>query len=126
MKKALEVLYTFYRMVMGVNRLRELRISHGMKQEDLSKRLNIFRTAISKYELGQLDMSSATICALCDIFGCTADYLLGRAALPSSDLTPEEEELLLAWRAADDHDRAIVATTLARYKQDAAIPSVTA
>ena len=101
-----------------------MRISVGLTQTDLAQQLNISRTAVSKYELGQLDMGTSTICTLCDIFGCSADYLLGRAILPSSDLTPDEEDLLLAWRAADDHDRAIVSLALARYKKESSSSAV--
>lgn len=108
-----------------VNRIKKLRLAHGMKQSDLAARLRVSANAVSNYEVGIRDIDSAMICALCDIFECSADYLLGRAALPSSNLTPEEEELLLAWRAADAHDRAIVAAALAPYKKDA-ISSVTA
>lgn len=103
-----------------MNRIRELRLQKGMKQDELAKLLTCARTAVSKYELGQLDLSSATICRLCDIFGCSADYLLGRSPLPSPSLDPEEEQLLLAWRSADDHDRRIVSAALGLSLEDAA------
>ena len=80
---------------------------------DLARLLAIAPTAVSKYELGQLDISSATICALCDIFGCTADYLLGRSILPAADLTEEEARLLLAWRVAPDNEKAAIRAMLA-------------
>lgn len=89
-----------------------------MTQDDLARQLNVTRVTVSRYETGDRGLDAPTIHALCDVFGCSADYLLGRSDLPSSDLDPEEVELLLAWRAADDHDRAIVATTLARYKEE--------
>lgn len=101
-----------------MNRVKDLRISRGMKQEDLARELNVARTAISKYERGELDLSSATIHRLCDIFGCTADYLLGRSPVPSPDLDPQEEAMLLAWRRATPEIRAIVETALAPYRED--------
>lgn len=101
-----------------MNRIRDLRASKGWTQADLAARINTKRQTIGHYETGFRGLDVPTICALCDVFGCSADYLLGRSDLPSSDLDPEEVELLLAWRAADDHDRAIVATTLARYKEE--------
>jgi len=90
----------------------------GLRQPDLGVKLNCTAMTISRYERGEADPDIETICRLCDVFGCTADYLLGRSDLPSAELTPEEVELLLAWRAADDHDRAIVSTTLAPYKEE--------
>ena len=106
-------MYTFYKVVVIVNRIREMRQAKGMKQSDLARLLAIAPTAVSKYELGQLDISSATICALCDIFGCTADYLLGRSILPAADLTEDEAALLLAWRAAPENIQAGIRALLA-------------
>ena len=126
MKSSRRLLYNFYKVVVSMNRLRELRIAHGMTQADLAGELNVARTAISKYEIGQLDLSSSTILRLCDIFGCTADYLLGRSPLPSPELTPEEEDLLLAWRAAPPEIRAIIDTALAPYREDADDPGAAA
>lgn len=101
-----------------MNRVRELRVSHGLKQSDLAKMLNCAPTAISKYELGQLDLSSATIRALCGVFGCSSDYLLGLSDIPNWDLTPEEESLLLAWRRCDDRARDMVVVALAPFTPD--------
>lgn len=118
------MLYNFHKAVVKLNRIKEMRISVGMTQTDLAQQLNISRTAVSKYELGQLDMGTSTICALCDIFGCSADYLLGRAALPSSGLSSEEEELLLAWRAATPEIRAIIDAALSPYRKKSSSSAV--
>lgn len=118
MKSSRRLLYNFNKVVVSMNRVRELRIAHGMTQADLARELNVARTAISKYEIGQLDLSSITILRLCDIFGCTADYLLGRSPLQSPDLGPEEEDLLLAWRAAPPEIRAIIDTALGPYREE--------
>ena len=118
MKMARALLYNSYKGVVNMNRLRELRLGHGLKQADLARDLNVARTAISKYESGQLDLSSATILRLCEIFGCTADYLLGRSAVPSAELSPEEEDLLTAWRRATPEIRAIIDAALAPYREE--------
>ena len=102
-----------------MNNLVKLRESRGWSQARLGKELSCASITISRYETGQRDMDSETICKLCDIFHCSADYLLCRAALPSPELEPEEETLLLAWRAAPPEIRAIIDTALAPYKKDA-------
>lgn len=90
-----------------------------MKQTDLAARLSCSPTAISYYETGEREIGSATICRLCEIFGCTADYLLGLSAVQSAELTPEEESLLQAWRCCDDRARDMVTLALAPFKEDA-------
>lgn len=113
------LLYTFPKVVVVMNRIRDLRLAQGMSQADLAEMLNCARTAVSKYENGLLDIGSPTICRLCDIFGCTADYLLGRSTRPDPELSPEEEQLLAAWAIAPDEIRAIIRTALGPYQEDA-------
>ena len=102
----------------GVNRIKELRTSMGMKQSDLANKLKCASTAISKYENGQLEINSALISRLCDIFGCTADYLIGRTPTGGLQLTPEEENVILALRRADARAVDMVHLALAPFKQD--------
>lgn len=88
-----------------------------MKQPDLASMLNCTAMTVSRYERGEADPDVATILRLCDVFGCSADYLLGRSDLPSADLDPEEVELLLAWRAAPAEIRAIIDAALVPYRK---------
>ena len=82
-----------------MNRIRELRLLYGWKQSDLGQRLGASRSTVSKYENEDRQLDPATICALCDIFGCTADYLLGRSDSPLPVISPEDAELLAAYHA---------------------------
>lgn len=97
-----------------------------MKQPDLSKKLSCTPMTVSRYERGEADPDVDTICRLCDIFGCTADYLLGRSDRQTPELTPEEEQLLAAWAAAPLEIRAIVETALAPYQEDTTASAPTA
>ena len=97
-----------------MNRIRELRLQKGWKQEDLAALMHVKRQAIGHYETGERGIDADTICALCDIFGCTADYLLGRSILPAADLSDEEARLLLAWRVAPDNEKAAIRAMLPR------------
>lgn len=103
-----------------MNRIRDLRLQKGWRQEDLAQRLNTKQQTIARYETEKLGIDAGTICALCDIFGCTADYLLGRSLLPSADLTEDEAALLLAFRAADAHIRDGIRALLKPYAEEAA------
>ena len=91
-----------------------------MTQPDLARLLSCTAMTVSRYERDEADPDVATICRLCDIFGCTADYLLGRSILPAAELTEEEAAILLAWRVAPDNIRAGIRALLAP-SSDAAV-----
>ena len=100
-----------------MNRIRELRLKKGWKQEELAAMMNTTRQAIGHYETGERGIDAETICKLCDVFGCTADYLLCRSSRPAPELTPAEEGLLLAYAAATPEIRTIVDAALAPYQK---------
>lgn len=74
---------------------------------------------VSRYESGGSDIDSTTVCKLCEIFGCTADYLLGRSSLPTAELSEEESRLLQAYRRGDDRARDMVKLALEPFVQEA-------
>jgi len=98
-----------------MNRIKELRLQNGWLQSDLATRLNTKPQTVSHYEKGDRGLDVETIFRLCDIFGVSADYLLGRAELPSPELSEEETELVLAFRRADDRSREMVRLALAPF-----------
>ena len=96
-----------------MNRIKDLRRKRDWMQEDLAKALNITRQAVGHYETGIRSLDVETIHKLCDIFGCSADYLLGRSALESPVLTAEELSLLDGFRGLGPQGRAYVLQSLA-------------
>lgn len=100
-----------------MNRIRDLRKELDMSQEDLALRLLVKRQAISKYELGQLDLDTETIRRLCDIFHVTADYLLGFSDFPAPAVSREDAALIAAYHAAPEQIRTIVETALEPYQK---------
>lgn len=64
-------------MILGY-RLRELRKENRMSQEDLGKLLGITKVSISGYENGTRAPSLDILQGILDVFGVSADYLLGR------------------------------------------------
>lgn len=99
-----------------MTRLKELRAEKKLKQSDLAKLLNLSPSAISNYEQGIREMDAEAIYKLCDIFDCTADYILGISDLRKPEISVEEQELIAAWRKAPQEIRAIIDTALAPYK----------
>ena len=102
-----------------MNRIRELREQRGWRQEDLAARLHKNRQSVGHYETEARGLDVETIHQLCDIFGCTADYLLGRSSSPSPVIAEEDAAVLHAYHAAPQEIRTIVDTALAPYRQDA-------
>ncbi len=80
-----------------MNRIRILRTAAGMSQDQLGKKLGCHATTVSKLELESRQLDPPTIFALCDIFGCTADYLLGRSDAQLPAVTSEQAAALRAY-----------------------------
>lgn len=60
-------------------RIKNLRKSRHLTQEELAKKLDVTKQTISQYERGVRRPDVTTIDALCDFFNVSSDYLLGRA-----------------------------------------------
>ena len=96
-------------MQIGI-RLRDLRIEKELTQKELAKNLGITQDSISLWEKGKRIPDTIYIQKLCDVFGVSTDYLLGRtddlgAPLPSAtppQFSPEEQELLNLFRRMDE------------------------
>jgi len=77
------------------NRLRELRLKAGLKQEDLIKRFNLSSGRYSQYETGKRKPDYDLLIELADFYNVSLDYLLGRTSDPSplvKEKTPSYQE----------------------------------
>ena len=111
-----------------MERIRELRTAAKMQQVDLARLLNVEKITISRYERGERQPDPEKICALCDVFGCTADYLLGRSDSQFPTITAKQAELLAVYDVLPDEIRNAVDGLMAPYrdaenKKDAAAAS---
>ena len=72
---------------MTFERLRLLRLELGMSQSDVGEFLGIVQTVYSRYERGQNTIPLELLLKLCDLYGVSADYILGRsnARLPDGE-----------------------------------------
>jgi transcriptional regulator with XRE-family HTH domain len=103
-----------------MNRIKDLRTERQMKQSTLADALHISRQAISKYEREDIDLSTELIRQLCEIFGVTADYLLGFSSVRVAALPEEDYALAAAYHAAPPSVRAGIDALLAPYREEAA------
>ena len=123
-----------------MNRIKELRKQHELTQEELGSIINVQKAAISKYELERATPSTDILKKLADYFNVSVDYLLGRTDEPQStgfqkgllgninddspfmqkvreqmaniQVTPYEEALLNAYRAANGDIKRVVSEAL--------------
>lgn len=71
------------------------------------------KSVISRYETERLGLDADLINRFCDLFGCTADYLLCRTESPLPVISDEDARILAAYHAASIRDRALVDQILA-------------
>ena len=95
-----------------MNRIRDLRAERGWTQLQLGKRIGAAKSTVSGYESEDRQLTPALIHQLCDLFGCTADYLLGRSETQLPVITDSDAQFLAAYHAAPDHVRAAIDTLL--------------
>ena len=100
-----------------MNRLKELRIKNHLRQEDIAKKLNTKQQTVARYETGERGLDVETINKLCDIFGCTSDYLLCRSASPFPTVPENAAALIEAYARAPKEIRGIVDHALAPYQK---------
>lgn len=73
------------------DRIKELREGTGMSARKFAESIGIKYTTYYGYETGTREPGSDTVTALCNYFGCTADYLLGLSNDPHGH-RPEKEK----------------------------------
>ena len=81
-------------------KIKELRTSKKLTQQDIADKLGITRPAYTAYESGKRQPDFDILKALSDLFDVSTDYLLGKDPLPKRNLGARGE--LLASHVDDD------------------------
>ena len=71
------------------------RRARGASQRQVAGELGISQALLSHYENGAREPGLRFVCRVCDYYGVTADYLLGRSESPAS-LQPETARAFLS------------------------------
>ncbi len=91
-------------------RLKSLREEKAMTQEELAKRIEVRRPAISGYETKNQQPDFRRLCKIADVFNVSTDYLLGRTDKRNYNfdteivprITLEEQKLLSIYSSLTD------------------------
>lgn len=106
-----------------MSRIRELRESKGLNMKETARLLGIPYTTYVNYEKDQREPTSEVLIQLADFFDTSVDYLVGRTnfspivssprVFPSSfSLEPEEEKMIVKFRALDERGKSAVLNVL--------------
>lgn len=82
--------------------LKQLRMQHNLKQNDVAKALSISQQVYSNYEKDQRQPPIQTLCALADFFGVSVDFLIGHDT--DGETIPEYARL---YNALSDYHKGI-------------------
>lgn len=89
-----------------MNRIKLTRESLGLSQKFVAVSVGVSPASVSMWESGTKDPTRENLIKLADLFGVSVDYLLEReTAGQAVTVTPEELQLLRAYRAASPDTR---------------------
>lgn len=88
---------------MYAERIRALRLSAGMSQQDLGRELGVSAVAVGKWERGQTQPDIHTLSRMADIFGTSIDDLCDHA--PATDETSNIRVMTRAFQRLSREDQ---------------------
>lgn len=78
-------------MIKGLSmKLKELRMSQNLTQNEVARKLKISPSIVSGYETGERTPSAENLLALSYLYKCSTDYLLGKSKDESSVILDTE------------------------------------
>lgn len=72
-------------------RIKEIRKTNKISQEEFGKRFNVGKSTVSQWETGKYTPDSEILNKICDWYGVTMDYLYGRSNKPHLTQRQERE-----------------------------------
>jgi len=76
-------------------RLKELRNTAELSQEQLGEKLKVTKANVSKYETGRIEPNIETITFLAEYFNVSIDYLLGRTDIKNPYTEDTEKDVTI-------------------------------
>lgn len=82
--------------------LKEIRISHKLKIQDVADYLCCLPSVYGRYENGKREPSVDVLLKLSKLYHVSVDYLIGNEQVFDTSITTNEAKMLLAMRQADE------------------------
>lgn len=82
-------------------KLKDLRVKHGMSQQEVADKIHTTKHAISQYERGLVMPKQGNRELLCDLFNVSQDYLFGEETYSIRLLNSWEMALIDKYRKSD-------------------------
>lgn len=82
--------------------LKEIRISHKLKIQDVADYLCCLPSVYGRYENGKREPSVDVLLKLSRLYHVSVDYLIGNEQVFDTSITTNEAKMLLAMRQADE------------------------
>lgn len=83
-------------------KLREIRKSKNMTQQEVAEKLNCDVTTYARYEIGDRNPPLEILIRLSELFDVSLDFLVGRQGYYETNLTRKERAILSAFKDADE------------------------
>lgn len=77
----------------------------GLTQDELCDMINVQRSTYAQYEIGRNSLPAETLVKVCKALNKSPSFFLG---IGEPDMTPEEVELLAAYRSIDKPKREVI------------------
>ncbi len=74
------------------NKVKELRLAHGLSQVDFSKDLSVTKQTVSNWENNNIQPSIDMLIKIADFFNVSTDYLLSRDSKKTIDVSSLTDE----------------------------------
>jgi transcriptional regulator with XRE-family HTH domain len=102
-------------------RLRALRRTRGMTQDQLAVACDVSRSAVAQWETDRAGQLRGNITRIADALACSVEYLL-QGERPHGQGTGDEMALLRLYRECDPEDRAFLLRTAQKLARTGSAP----
>lgn len=88
-----------------MNRIKEFRVAHGIKQTDIAERFNVTQSTVSGWESGRREPDVETLSTLARMFDCSIEELYGYEKAPTVEQNGKRSMLDITALSPENRDR---------------------